>query len=283
MQVFSERIGKKTVEVNIQREDADNKLRSGIWNCIYIFYLKNAFLNVKNNNDPVSRLLESICLHFYNLNYDEIFASHPIKERIKKDILFSKWYEMYDLVEFIIRNYGCNCGDDIYFKNYNKECSETINDTLEINLSAYRIVGFKIVEITSEQEIKAIEEALLFVDEFQPVNDHFTSALILLSDRINPNYRNSIKESISAIESFCRIFTKDKKSTLTGLLGQLENQFQLHKALKSSFSSLYGYTSDASGIRHSLMEESTVGQEDAKLMLVMCTSFVNYLRVILYR
>jgi hypothetical protein len=50
----------------------------------------------------------------------------------------------------------------------------------------------------------------------------------------------------------------------------------LHKALKSSFSSLYGYTSDSDGIRHAMLEESKLTFIDAKYMLVACTAFINY-------
>jgi hypothetical protein len=47
--------------------------------------------------------------------------------------------------------------------------------------------------------------------------------------------------------------------------------------LKSAFLSLYGYTSDANGIRHALLEEAQLTFEDAQFMLVACSAFVNYL------
>jgi hypothetical protein len=47
--------------------------------------------------------------------------------------------------------------------------------------------------------------------------------------------------------------------------------------LKAAFSSLYGYTSDANGIRHALTEEPDLDQADAVFMLVTCSSFCNYL------
>jgi hypothetical protein len=40
---------------------------------------------------------------------------------------------------------------------------------------------------------------------------------------------------------------------------------------------MYGYTSDAQGIRHALMDEPNLSFEDAKFMLVSCSAFVNYL------
>jgi len=41
---------------------------------------------------------------------------------------------------------------------------------------------------------------------------------------------------------------------------------------------MYGYTSDADGIRHKLLDEATIDFEDAKFMLVSCSAFVNLLR-----
>lgn len=51
----------------------------------------------------------------------------------------------------------------------------------------------------------------------------------------------------------------------------------MHSDLKEAFKKLYGYTSDADGIRHALMDESNLDFEDAKFMLVSCSAFTNYL------
>ena len=41
--------------------------------------------------------------------------------------------------------------------------------------------------------------------------------------------------------------------------------------------STYGYTSDHHGIRHGLKDDAEPEAEDATLMLVLCSGFVNYL------
>ncbi len=98
-----------------------------------------------------------------------------------------------------------------------------------------------------------------------------------LADRQNPDYRNSIKESISAVESLCCIIADGKKATLGDALKIIKDKIPLHTALEKAFQKLYGYTSNAEGIRHALMDESSLSQEDAIFMLVSCSTFTNYL------
>ena len=108
------------------------------------------------------------------------------------------------------------------------------------------------------------------------IRDSIQTALGFLSDRKSPDYRNSIKESISAVESLCVSISGDPKATLGTALHAIERSHQLHPAFKKALSSLYGYTSDADGIRHALLEESSISYSDAKFMLVSCSAFVNY-------
>src|SRR5207253_6756654 len=106
---------------------------------------------------------------------------------------------------------------------------------------------------------------------------HLSSALGLLADRKKPDYRNSIKESVSAVEAVCRAVTDNNKATLGDALKAVQSKVGLHAALKAAFSSLYGYTSDADGIRHAMLDEPNLAFADAKFMLVACSGFVNYI------
>lgn len=111
------------------------------------------------------------------------------------------------------------------------------------------------------------------------VSKHISTALSLLSQKPEPDYRNSIKESISAVECICRKITK--KNTLGDALKELDRSgIILPQMLKASFEKLYVYTNDkATGIRHALMDErDSPNFEEAKFMLVACSAFVNYIR-----
>ena len=121
-------------------------------------------------------------------------------------------------------------------------------------------------------------EQTLSNNDFPGVRAHLRRALELLSDLRAPDYRNSIKESISAVESIAQTITGDEKATLGQALTVLERKHGLHPALKEGFKKIYHYTSDADGIRHAMLDEPTLDVTDAKFFLLSCTSFINYLK-----
>jgi hypothetical protein len=155
--------------------------------------------------------------------------------------------------------------------------SNAVNVQLEKELSGYRYTNGQITDITDKQEVEMLETALADND-FPNVKAHLQRALELLSDRKNPDYRNSIKESISAVESIAKEIAQKPKAELGEALKEIEKKGKLHGAMKNAFLNLYGYTSDANGIRHALMEEPNLTADDAKFFLLTCTSFINYLK-----
>lgn len=164
--------------------------------------------------------------------------------------------------------------EEINIDVQNAICS-ALNTRFQTLGFAYRIVNNQIVEVTSEEEIKEIENALMVI---KPVAKHLSSSMALLSQRPNPDYRNSIKESISAVEYICREITG--KTTLGEALKELDKKgLRLSNMLKTAFEKLYVYTNDrATGIRHALMDEKDApGFDEAKFMLVACSAFVNYI------
>ena len=176
------------------------------------------------------------------------------------------WNQCFDVLEIMLQEEYY----DIDFK-----CE--INEIFEEEKMGYRIIDDQIVDITNESEIEEIEEAI--DSNFNTVNDHIQKSLELYSDRKNPDYKNSIKESITAVESMCCIICGENVE-LGKALGRLENNgIYIHGAMKNGFQSLYGYTSDESGIRHGGIEDKEVTEEDAKFMLITCSAFVNYLKV----
>lgn len=261
MELFSQRNGFKPVKEVIQINSMDDDLKTGLWNAFYEIYVLNGNWEF---------LEEKIRVDYFKYPVDECGAGDEFYNDIRNCFLYSKdeeFYEICDLMEFIVHVYPVEAANE----SFRNKC----NKALKRELSAYRFVGGKIIEITSETEIKSIEESLEESPNF--VNIHLENSLDLLSDRQSPDYRNSIKESISAVESICKMITQEPKGTLGRCLNDMENHMELHPDLKDGFKKLYGYTSDSNGIRHALMGEPNLDFEDAKFMLVSCSAFINYL------
>ncbi|MCG9899556.1 MAG: hypothetical protein MH132_06120 [Hydrotalea sp.] len=276
MKLFSQRIGKTPIKDVIQRDSIDEDLKNALWNGLTIFYWEGKIHNdwIKSNSKDVIIFLTRIWILFFKNKLDEMPGSfHQLLPILKRFFYRCEWYQLYDFIEFIPLNYKPD-----YYNQTNHEFIEYCNNVFEQELSAYRFVNGTLTQISSKEEVEAIEEALNIEDNLKPIKIHLNRSLELFSDRKNPDYRNSIKESISAVEAYCSILTGNPKATIGQALKQIEIDNNIHPALKNSFSSLYGYTSDADGIRHALLEQDNLNQEDAKFMLVACSAFINYLR-----
>lgn len=276
MESFSEKYGFKPKKTIFQLEDMDDDLRNGLWNALHFFYWNKAKPHYKlksGDNKYIYLLLLSLWDHYFRLPVDTIpeFWQAAYKE-VRESYFSYSWNEVYDFIQFIANNYI----DDSVNENFKEEC----NDILKRELSGYRFIGGSITPITAEEEIAEITEALESKTSLRPVKIHLNTALELFSNRTSPDYRNSIKESISAVEAICRLIA-GSDATLGKALDviQEKGKIDLHGALKSAFDKLYGYTSDEDGIRHSMLEEPILDFEDAKFMLVSCSAFVNYLKV----
>jgi hypothetical protein len=275
---FSERMGLTTPKLQIQRESLDSVLKNALWNTLYLNYFNDQPFYISQAAKPTRVLMNRLWMGHFHRNYDDAPNLQTIIAMVKDQFFKAKWFEVFDLLEFILNNFEqdeYNGGID-NAKN-NRFCL-TANSHLEKNLSAYRFVGLQLVEITSEEELTSIGEALS-ENVTSAVQIHLKRAIELFSDRLNPDYRNCIKESISAVEASAKMVTGDEKATLGKALTVIEKQYKLHGSLKTAFTALYGYSSDADGIRHALSEQSDLGQEDAKFMLVTCSAFINYLTV----
>jgi hypothetical protein len=140
-------------------------------------------------------------------------------------------------------------------------------------------LGTKLTRIISEAEIHSIEDAASQQDRFKPVSTHLSTASKHLSDRNSPDYRNTIKESISSVEAMCQIITGDPKATLGQAVKKLEESgVKLQPAFDGGLQKMYGHTNDAEGYGTHYWDESTLDADDARFMLVSCSAFVNYLK-----
>jgi hypothetical protein len=268
---FSQRHGHSAVKQAIQTESMDDALRNSLWNA-----LQSVIWDSHKSSTPYSYTKHSNLYELLKLYWKDYFKS-PIDEipqnisdatkSIRGYFFECPWYEAYDFIEFSSHVLG---------KSRPKFIA-TCNEALSREMSGYRLLDDQITPITSSTELDAVEDSLTNTSGYIGANTHLRRALELLSDRVNPDYRNSIKESISAVEAVAQAITEDPSATLGEALKAISTQAPMHPALNRSLSSLYGYTSDSGGIRHALLDEPNLDFVDAKFMLVACSAFVNYL------
>jgi len=220
MRSFSERRGLKKVRTEIQIGSMDEALRNRLWNVLDFHYWKRGSGIYRDEISPVMQsFFNKLWHYFFKIPVDNLTLRWSKDCGTIRQYFFNcQWYEVYDFIEFTANNYP----DEAINGNFIRMC----NETLESELSAYRFVGGAIAQITSETEISEIEEALK--TPLKAVGIHLENATKLLSDRKSPDYRNSIKESISAVESICRIIANDKNATLGKALNLIESKIGLH-------------------------------------------------------
>lgn len=278
---FSDRRGIKPLNTKMQLDELDKRTRIGIANLLREWYDDGKFAQYRS--DFCERLLKDIYFEFVddqarciikyqNDDFIESYIYLPISENGYDEVLTIVEYITNYFLQWQMSQHqkGIHYYDLIDYK-------AEINELFQREYVGYRFIDGEITPISDDIEVAEIEKSLDI--EFQGCKSHIRKALGFLSDRENPDYKNSIKESISAVESICRIIAQNSKATLGEALKKLEEHgVKIHEAMKKSFSSLYGYTSDEGGIRHCEgIFESNVTFEEAKFMLVSCSAFVNYL------
>ncbi|MDL5051292.1 hypothetical protein QQ054_35405 [Oscillatoria amoena NRMC-F 0135] len=272
--LFSERYGYTKPREALQIESVDEPLRNRLWNV-----LAEAIFNKLIRLEEFGSFLQRLWHGYFKKNidsipYDKWINDYNYKEsrkEIKEYFYGAQWFQQYDFVEYCVKAVK----DKISYT----DIEGLFNSNLESEKAGYRLINSLITPITNESEIQGIKDAIGSTENhaLKSVNTHLKAALTKLSDRQNPDYRNSIKESISAIEALVNIINGGTKGTLGASIKKLKTKITIHPALESGFNSIYGYTNDADGIRHAMMGEADSDFDDAKYMLVSCSAFVNYL------
>ena len=267
MAYFSERYN-HLPQKEIQITGVDKMLFNRIWNIFYNREYEVETWTWGGQVERVENLLDSLG-YTYDFPKNYIIRNKNI-EKLKKYLENSDCYCIYDFIERYIELFATATDRKLLEKEFNL--------VLEQEKSGYRILKGVVVPITNTTELESIKKSMS--TKFSPVNTHFEKALSLFSNRTNPDYENSIKESISAVEAMWCIITgmTGAQATLGKAIKKLKDHgVQIHSAMENAFSSLYGYTSDENGIRHGGIDFKNAPAEDAKYMLISCSAFVNYL------
>lgn len=289
---FSDRNKIKPENTMIQNKEFDKRTRIQLYDMIINFY-EEVYKGYSASAPSIQGFLGYIQVNIYSEMIDPYYthSQDKIFSALKDTFLNGTYDDVLTVVESLVRYLDKYLKDtnrisyyDDFLKKYTKlSLYQISNKYFEREFIGYRFVDNIIVPISDSIEIDSIEECL--GNKLKPVTEHISKANKFLADRTHPDYENSIKESISAVEAMCEIITglTGKEATLGYMLKKLEEKgIEIHKGLKSAFNILYGYTSDANGIRHAGdIGGSSSTFEEAKFMLVTCCAFINYLTALI--
>lgn len=276
MASFAERMGKRAVRSITQSDDLDTETRTELWNVFVVLrtILSEASSQSRWSDDTADNFLGAIWAWEFKKPRDEIQSDAQVWAGIKKLIGEADSYDVLDLIEESVK----------YLKRYETHYTkdvfatfvEAFNNRFEHFLVGYRFIGEELTPVDSTAEAEAVNAAIEDAGSLAGARHSLERATELLADRATPDYPNSIKESISAVEAVIKKVTGE--GTLGKGLTKLEGSgLTIHPALKGAWSQMYGWTSDEDGIRHGGIEAADADQALAKYVLVTCSAFVSYL------
>lgn len=275
---FSDRNGIRPISREIQLFELEQDTRIVLFNKLKNLFDQQVEDRELNDNVLFKIIVENVFNDIYD-NYRDDYSS--IFEDILDVFKEGSYDSIIDLIEFV-----CNLifeTDEEYEERYRNSYGQCIyidvrrqmNIAFENEYVGYRFVGDKIVKITNEFEIDSIEES--FKTPYDAVNDSIIKAVSYISESGNKDYKNSIKEAITAVEQMANILLGSSGLTLGNAISQLSDKKIIDENLKTAIKSLYKYASETNGIRHGNNKDNgSVTFDDAKLILLICSSTINY-------
>lgn len=109
-------------------------------------------------------------------------------------------------------------------------------------------------------------------DQLTPVRSQWLKAKNFIYAAA-PDYENSIKESISAVESCLMVLLNEP----TGTLGKIIKRADLDPDIERLVSQAYGYTSNRAFVRHGGTTESTLTRLEAEFFLEFAATCIVYI------
>lgn len=270
---FSIKYKFEIIDNTLQLTEMNDRLRNRLLNQLRLFLsvINNDYHRYNKGNWP------NFIFKLFDEFFGEMTKNHPATKNALHRIMATgetlEFNKLYDFLTFTYDNLFQTIEDK-------KKFQVLMNLVLTEENSGYRIINGSLIAITDKIELKELETSLDINsknDLLSGISIHIANAIYQLN-RTNPDFRNSIKESISAVECATRFITGE--NTLgNGLKKLKKNGLINNNTLKDGFEKLYVYTNDKkTGIRHALMEGSeTPDFNTAKYMLVSCSAFSNYL------
>lgn len=255
-----------------------NSLRAGLWDAISAsFFQSRAEFDIIGRQETLDAGFKNITDAFWfnvlKRPTDELRWNAEDRLGQIRGIFFkAEFFEVYEVAEFFA-NVDCS---GLHSMSGGIDFATFCNRVLAREKSAFRFAETTLVRVTDEMELEEVSKSIGNQSTIT-VRQHIRRAAELFSQQPKPDFRNSIKESISAVEAAVQELSGKRTSGVDKPLKMIEDVLPVHPALRQGFEKLYAFTSDESGIRHALLDEDRVTESQARYMLVSCSAFANFL------
>ena len=283
---FSERYGYESLPKPMRLEELSNDLRRELWNVLrgFLLAIRESYGGGYYFPNATCRLLERILGRVLKIPEDEIDTSYGGVLNIFKELILSAPFNVVlDLAQIVanesLRMVSTKSLEGRFHSNM---VVNRIKDSFERYSAAYSLDTlhrpFQFVPRSSKEQGDATKQATETISEssMEGAATHLRQA----AEHINARqYADSIRESISAVESVARRIAPNE-NTLGDALKSLEKKRLLkNKQLKKGFEQIYAYTNSEEGVRHSLVfqDSADVELDEAMFMFGACASFAAYL------
>lgn len=286
---FSQRYGfdpsRKKGEIIV--EDAPEWLRQDfILNVLEPLTFIDGDSRYKNSDDRplgIKSLNQRLCILTRREMEESDWDSWTCSEGLTFTLVNAEWWQFYDCIETIgemlIKGESQYDGlviSDAYEEYKFPAYRQAVNRLFEKQVVGWRLNAQSQLETALPKELAdRIEETGKYLtDEYQAARIHWIKAkrYILGTDK---DPENSIKESISALESVCRVIHPDAP-TLGKALAKMKSEGLYPPLMITVFEKFYSYCSDEPSVRHGSNLPSRVQLLDAELALHLGAAFIRY-------
>lgn len=211
-----------------------------------------------------------------------------VEERLKT----LPWQKRFDFCEIIYLKLAYV--PDEYFFHYQNQTPFTLSDAqtyLEKEIQqlfideffAYEFIKGSVIRKGRKHTVETADRAQYVMSDkrLQSARMHYSKALNFFRDRRQPDYANTVKEAVCAVESAGKdLFPQAKASTLGELINWLKNKknnIAIPSALTNTFTSVYALRNSAEGVAHGSANGGEITAAIAEYILSLSASTIIYL------
>jgi hypothetical protein len=238
--------------------------------------------NTESKPIGIKDLIERLCAENCQEADSEDYDSWSCWDALKCRITGLEWYQFYDFVEIVAMKvkekeidynaaFDSSRFESFLFPSYRQKVNELFSQhKIQWKLNEAGKLETSLPK-DLETRVSAIDSALQ--DKFEPARVHYSKARsFILSPSKDPE--NSIKESVSAVESVCKTIYPNC-ATLGDSLKAMKKEKLISPMLITVFEKFYAYTNAEPAVRHGSDKMSGVDEMDAELALHMSAAFIR--------